>query len=399
MVRIWVGVALGLVPAQPPGVQPPPNPAAALPAAPTKLTPDKPIEWPQQIGGKSISYFIAEMASPDPTRRWEAMRTLPYFGPVAARGAGKQLLAALDDPDPGVRVNAILTLAMVGFDNRADIPKAAAALRASVKNTAPGSVVRLHAAKCLGAMGTDAYVALDALVALVTDPAWETRDATAAALGRVGMAVYEPAAAGKPPQIKRPASPTARAQLNLLLKDASSAVRSEAIQALLTLGPPTPKDPADYEKEAQPHIDAVLARLAPGTDKAPGEKDPSLRLWLHTLALMYDDRHAPVAVKELTAAVTSADRAVRVQGLLALQTLGPPISPRALDEVRDALHAPEGEVSRAAVMCVLKMGTDGRKAFPDLLQVAASTTDKELKELIEQAVKMMAPGAVPAAGK
>ncbi len=393
----WVGIALGL--AQPPAAQPPPSSAAAPPAVAAKLTPDKPIEWPQQIGGKAISYFIAEMTSPDPTRRWEAVRTLPYFGPVAARGAGKQLLAALDDPDPGVRVNAILTLAMVGFDNRADIPKAATALRASVKNTSPGSVVRLHAAKCLGAMGTDAYVALDALVTLVTDPAWETRDATAAALGRVGLAVYEPAAAGQPPQLKRASSPTARTQLNLLLKDASSAVRSEAIQSLLLIGPPTPKDPADYVKEAQPHIDAVLARLAPGTDKAPGEREPALRLWLHTLALMYDDRHAPVAVKELTAAVTSADRGVRVQGLTALTLLGPPISPRALDEVRAALHAPEGEVSRAAVMCVLKMGTDGRKATADLLQVAAATPDKELKELIEQAVKLMAPGAVPPAGK
>ena len=396
LVSAWV-LAAGLVSAQPPVVAPPPAGAAAAPSAVVPLVPQKPHEWPRVVGEKSIGHYIEQMGSPDPTARWEAIRTLTYFGPVAARQASKQLLEAVGDTDPGVRVNAILTLAAVGFDNRNDLPRAAQALRQAIKQTAPGSVIRLYAARCLGAMGPDAHDALDALLILTKDPAWETRDAAAEALGRVGTAVYDatPVPAGATPQPKRPVSAAARTRLLDLLKDPSKAVRLEAIQSLLLLGPPPPRDPDLYEKEAQPFIDEMVKRLDKGTDKAPGEKDPSVRLWLHTLLLSYDVRQAATAMKELTAAVTAADRTTRVQGLTALTVCGP-LSAGALTEVRAALRAAEPDVAKAAVMCLLRMGIEGRKAVGDLQQLAASATDEELKKMATEAARLLSPGAVPA---
>ena len=391
--------AAGLA-AQPPAAMPPmppPSGAAAPPSAVVPLAPAKPFEWPKVIADKPIGYYIGELTSPDPTVREQAVKTLPYFGPQAARQATRQLLQALDDRDPGVRVNAILALAGIGLDTLEEKQKAAFALRTAVTSTAPGSVIRLYAARLLGVIGPDAHSAMEALSALTKDPAWETRDAAAMALGRVGAAVYDPAPVppGGVAVLRRAASGTARARLTDLLKDPSKAVRLEAIQSQLLLGPPTSKDPDQYVKEAQPHIDEVLRRLGPGTDKAPAEKDPSVRLWLHALVLMYDDRQAAAAVKEMAAAVTALDPAVRVQGLTALTVCGP-LAGRAVEEVRLALRAKEPEVAKAAVMCLLRMGAEGRKAVADLQAVAAAGSDDELKRMAAEVARLLSPGAVPA---
>jgi HEAT repeat protein len=395
LVPVWAALAAGPMAAQP--VMPAPQAPPAAP--PSGVTPPagqpKPFEWPKTVGDKPLDHWIGLLDSPDPTVRETAIKTVPLFGP-AARKAVPKLIARLDDPDPGPRVNAIIAVYTVGVEGKDDVQKAVRSLTGSINGTREGSVIRLYAARCLGAIGPDAHTAVPALALLTKDPAWETRDAAAAALGRAGAPVFEGTPpGGAPPQPKRPANPTARSRLTDLLKDPSRAVRLEAIQSLLLLGPPTTQDPNLYVKEAQPLIDPVLARLAPGTDKAPGEKDPGVRMWLNALVLMYDDRHEPKAFAEMAAAVAAADPELRVQGLTAMAMLGGKAG-KAIDTVRAALGASEPAVAKAAVACVLALPpADGRKAAPDLQRLAASAADEELKAFAAEAVKRLQPGAAP----
>jgi HEAT repeat protein len=385
MVRLLLAMVLAQPPAAPP--------AAAPPAAGNPLVPAKPPEWPREIGGRPIDKWAADLSDADPAVREQAAKTLPYFGPQAARAFNKPLVALINDPDPGIRVNAIIALADIGFDSRDDMQRTAQALRQSIRDTAPGSRVRLFATRCLGAIGPEAVAAVEALAQQVArDPAWETRDAAAQALGRVGAPVYE---RGPDAQfvVKRPANAQARTRLTDMLKDPCKAVRLEAASALIHLGAIPFTNPDQYVRDTQPYVTAVQARLAPGTDKNPGERDPSVRLWLNTLLLMYDDRQEAAALREMTAAVTSTDPALRLQGLTAMTVLGSKAAPSLL-EVRAALHASEPAVAKAAVVCLIGLGPEARKAVGDLQQVAAATTDAELKQMATEAARRLQPGAV-----
>ncbi len=410
MARRWLVFAVGMlvsgpVLAQPPAAAPPPAnvppPAggAAPPVMAVPLPSTKRPEWPREIGGKSISFYIERLTSTDPTVREYSAKVLPLFGPTAARAASRQLVTLMEDRDPGVRVNAILALASIGFETKDDLHRAVLALKKAIHGTVDGSIIRLYAARALGLIGTEAYPAVDALLIVARDPAWETRDAAAAALGRVACPIWDTSVLQPPgsiPVAKRPASPQARSRLFELLKDPSQAVRLEAIQSLLWLGPPTSRNLEQYVREVKPMVDEVNRRLEAGTDKSPGEKDPQVRLWLHTLMLSYDDREAAKTLKEIKAAITAVDPGMRVQGLTALAVCGAGLAGQSTDEVRGALKAAEPDVARAAMVCVLKMtAADARKFVGDLQALAGSSRDDELKHLAAEAAKQLAPGAVP----
>jgi HEAT repeat protein len=376
----------------PPGTPPAAPPAAdKTPAGETKPPTAQPkFEWPKEVLNKSLAAWIADFKSKDPTVRDAAIKVIPLFGPEGRKAGMKGLLDLLNDHDPGVRINAMLILGSIGFDNKEDMHTAAARMAGTIRATAPGSMLRLHAARTLANMGPRAYTSdvMSAINGIVNDPSWETRQAVAAALGHVGMALYEedksksqPAAKGSndaPPvmKLKRPANTAAMSKLmHTLLKDDSAAVRMEALQSLIVLGPPHVTKSSDYGNVIKPYLAILTSRLK-------DEKDPGAKIWLRVVTMMYDDRAIAANVKEIAKAIIAPDPNLRVQALNALAVVGPKAKP-VVEEITGALGQMENPpVVIAAASCLVTMGDAGKSAIPELEKWAAATKDADPKSKV-----------------
>ncbi len=379
-------------PAAPPSTATP-SPAAGQPGAmtpPAATTPakeEKP-KWPTTVNGRSLGEWLTDFKSPDPTVRDSAVKVIPLFGPDARKIAPKELIKLIDDPDPGIRINAMLILGAVGFEDKKDVHAAARAMAALVGKTAPGSMIRLHAARTLAGIGPEAYSpeVISAINGIANDPSWETRQAVAAALGRLGAPVYDdkppPPGPYKPPALKRPASKPAMDKLVFaLLKDPSAAVRMEAMQSMIVLGPPYTADPAAYPKLVAKYLEEIDQRLKT-------EKDPGVRIWLMVVQMMYDNRTIRDDTKKIAEYLSGTDDNLKVQALNALAVLGP-LAKEVKEEIAECLKMKPAEVPAAAIACILAMGDTGRYALADLEQLEKTTDSKDLKKLAEEAIKTL----------
>ena len=374
----------------PPAATPPAATPAGLPTtAGVPYDPAK-VKWPTEVGGKSITAIVAELKNPDPTIQEAALRAIQFFGPEAARrSAMRYVIPMVENPDPGVRTNAILLIGSLGFDNAKDFDAAVARLSGLLGNTAKGSIMRLHATRALANLGADAHAAIPTLCDLAADPSWEVRAAVADALGRLGVAAYEQntvldgPTALKVPKLKREASRAAMQKLNfVLIKDPSSSVRMEACQALITLGPPHVADPKLYAAASQPFTDAIAGRLR-------AEKEPVVKIWLNLLHMMYDERVFNPTLKLIEAEVHNPDVGVRIQALGALAILGPKALP-ALDAVAKALHTGDTPVQVAAIQTMLSMGEfSAQTVLPELDRFVAETKQADIRGYAAEAVKFL----------
>ncbi len=393
------GAAVGQpspIPPPVPGVPPAAPPVAGVPMTPPapKSPPAGPPAPPTVIGGKSVEAWVGEFRNDDPAVRELAAKAMHGFAHDAARkAAAKPLLRLMDDKDPGVRINAILAVNALGFERVEDVREAAAKLAAFLDNTRDGSVVRLHAARTLAGFGAEGHKAVPALLRVVDDPSWATRQAVAMALGRNGMAAYEEVTVSdglltaKVPKLVRPSNDAAMNALSYrLLRDPSAFVRTEACQALVVLGPPQPANPADYPAKAAPLVKAIQERLAV-------EKDAGTKIWLQLLLVMYDERQLDAMLKALGTQVASSDPAVRVQALQALAALGPKARP-ALASVTSAMFQPDAEayVAAAAVTALVNMGDEAKSGVADLERLVAETKNENLKKLAVQALDLLRKG-------
>lgn len=392
-VHTWAAVALtvGLTvtaAGQPPAT--PPVTPAGQPAVPT------PTGWPREIGGRDVKGWVADLSDPDPGVQQDAARTLPQFGPDARRLAVKPLIEMIGNPDPGVRVNAMLAVGALGVEDDRDIQRLVVRLIGCIDGTAPGSAIRLQAARALGAIGTDAHQSTAILVRLgTTDLAWETRAAAAHALGRVGAPLYEdkPGPTGAP-VVKRPANKLALDKLAFnLIKDPSVAVRMEAVQSLMLLGPPDIKDLDLYIKTVQPYADAVSARLRPykAGDKEAGEKDPAVVIWLKMLGIMYDDRQMVKFIGQIGQATADRNPAVRLHALKALAVLGPEAKP-ALEAIRATAKDADPMIATNGIATLAAMREAGRPALPDLEAIRQTSKYDEVKAAAATAIDVLRPG-------
>ncbi len=370
---------------QPPAGQPP---ATTQPGTPPKDK-DKPIEWPKQISGKSLGEWMAEFKSPDPTTRDTAVRIIPGFGPEGRKQASKDLIKLIDDPDPGVRINAMLTIGQMGYESTADMRAVATAIGSQLKKTVPGSMIRLHGCRTLASMGPEAFGAMGDVFYVADDPAWETRLAVCTTISRIGATLYDDKPPPKvpagtpppPPVVRRHASRAAMDKLLYkMLKDPASGVRMEATQSLITLGPPYAPTPAAYVTLIRPYLDEITRRIK-------DEKNADVKIWLYLCQSMYDDRTMDDNIKTVAAMIAAApDISTRVQALNALGILGP----RAKDaggQVAAALRQTDPDVIAAAIATLAMLGVEGKYYTTDLDRFIKETKDEGLKKLAEEAVK------------
>jgi hypothetical protein len=376
-------------PAAPPGAAMPPasgQPGVMTPPAAATPEKEKEPQWPKSVNGRSLGEWLNDFKSPDPTVRDSAVKVIPLFGPDARKVAPKEIIKLIDDTDPGIRINAMLILGAVGFEDKKDVHAAAKAMAAAVNKTAPGSMIRLHAARTLAGIGPEAFDATAAMVGIANDPSWETRQAVAAALGRLGAPLYDdkppPPGPYKVPALKRPASTVAMDKLVFaLLKDPSAAVRMEAMQSMIVLGPPHTTDPAAYPKLVAPYLAEIDRRLK-------AEKDHGVKIWLYLVQMMYDGGTIKENTKKIAEYLSGNDDNLKVQALNALAVLGPQAK-EVLVEITDCLKMMPVEVPAAAISCILSMGNTGRYALDELEKLQKTTPNKDLKKLAEEAIKAL----------
>jgi HEAT repeat protein len=345
---------------------------------PEKKEPTKPPEpkWPTDINGKGIQDVMKDMEDPDPTIREFAARTLPGFGPPAQKGAVSKLLIKrmTVERDPGVRFAVWGAVGSIPFDSEAD-NKEALRLLIEVVDTAPsGSSSRFQAVQTIAMFGSKGRGAITALTGVASsDVSYETRRVIAGALGRIGF--------------HEETGPNMKAMTKLadvFAKDVSAAVRMEALQALMMLGPPWAEvkkpdaktAPPIDTKSAKVIIDYMKHRVGDPKTKTPGlEKDKQVEIWARLVLMRFDAKEINEENLEAFARyLTGSEVGVKIQALQAIAMMGE-TGAKKLDAVVRLLSEKDQplQLTVATVQVLQAMGAGAKPALPDLRKFAAET--------------------------
>lgn len=389
--------------ADPPKTDPPPvtGTVGGNPSEGTTKPPPEP-KYPDRMGGKDLKGWLKELeytaAGPiqkDDQIRETAVKIIPSFGPNARKPAMKPLIEAIRvDPDPGVQVAAITVMSNMGFDLREEVKPVIQILVARMKASATGSIVKMYCVRSLASFGPDAVGCIPVFKDSCLDPSWETRREIAIALSLVGAAPVDEE--GKPKKKDGVVIGPNRLAIDTLmdyqLKDRSVTVRMEAVKSLLALGPPVPKNPADFAeltKEIQKTLtDVVLfeSGKGPKVNARNASPDRGMYVWALLLQTMYDDRKINDNLKELAKLVAEPDgpRAdeVRLFAIQALGVAGPLLKhplvekqsvEKAVKAVTDALrYEHEAMLQYTALQSLAMMGKPARDiALPELEKLMA----------------------------
>lgn len=390
--------------AQPPATQTPPS--ATPPPPVSMVVPQSPVlsAYPTSVGGKSLNEWIKDLGeNKDAAIRELAVKAIPMFGPSAREPSLRPLVRACrEDGDPGVRVNAIITLGSIGATNKEEAKLIIDAMKIAINTSSVGGVIRLHASRTIGHYGasfTDqANDAIPTLTNIVKDPSWETRKSIAYSLGRIGGPTKnkpEPAKPGSPLLPPQPVDPKTGPDHNVLktlqgmLNDSSATVRLEAAEALVLLGPPA-VNPEQYSTTVTPMMVTIL-------DRMKVEKDKGVLIWLNMVIMRLDgNSFNDQTITKIVDLGRAPETDPAIQGLTALSLLGEKAIPHAVPFARDMLRHPEGVVIAAAASYFRGIGLAAKPSLPQLEAAKAEAKDEMLKQIIMQAIQS-ANGTLPAA--
>jgi HEAT repeat protein len=353
-------------------------PAMPQPTPPTPATP----QYPSIVGGKDLSAWLKDLKdSPDNYIRELAAKTIISFGPAARGPALKPLCSRLAvEQDPGVRMNIIIMLGLLGADKPEDAKTICEALNGILLKSGVGSPVRLYATRALAPYGAAAAFTIPTLVNLYEDPAWETRQAIAYTLARIGR--------GTDPK-KGPSISALNLMSKKLVTEETAVVRLEIAQSLLLLGVPPYKAEVqgDYERTIKPYIDAVEKQMAK-------ETDPATKVWLMMTHMTYDARaFNDTTIGKIADQINQPDLGGRLAALRALALLGPQAK-AAIPSMLNALKWTEPELLTEAIVAVASLKHEGKPAIPDLERIKAGT-DEYLKNLATQAIEAINKAVPP----
>jgi HEAT repeat protein len=322
----------GPLPAQPADAKPTPDRSGSLQTSPSV---------PTEVGGRTISQWMADLKHPDPSRRAEAILSILGFGEAAAE-AVPVLLDRCQDRDASPRVKAVLALKLMHVRER-DIPRIVDALARRLSEDGQ-SIVRYEAALGLVRYADEARAATPALIRGMEDPGcWEIRHTCIVALRR---AAFDP---------KAGPDPRATQALIRSLHDPVSKVRMEATLTLGAMGRP-----------ADPHLQAAVVGAL---QNQLGYKDKALSLWTHVSLMALDDKVTDKSLEAILKLLQSPERDIRVQALVALGA----ISSKArscIPAVVEALQDKETEVILAACAALPRMGDRSARVLDPLIKVS-----------------------------
>jgi HEAT repeat protein len=331
---------------------------------PPATSPMQPTSPPtiNEVGGKTLKQWIADLNHADPSSREEAIRAIVVFGD-AAKEAVPALVRRLEDKDVSPRIKAVMALGVVPIDKK-DLPAVIEALAARLsRENEPQASVRYQAAVVLGSKGKDAKAALAALIEGTRDMAsWEIRSACVAALPEVAV---DPKTGPDPKAI--------HALLERLQypdhQDPAAEVRYETILSLGDMGLP-----ADNELQ-----DKVLKSLKLA---ASDPHDAVVALWGH-VALMALDKVTDKDLNYIALRLKSNEPSrTRMHAARAVGTLGTKAK-TLIPDLIDLLREKDYSLVLAGCWALGRMGADaGDKAVAALTELKDS---KEYPEPVHQA--------------
>lgn len=347
-------------------------------------------QWPMSINGKDIHGWLADATNhPDPAIREFALKTLPNFGPPAQKVCSSKLLARMKLPneggerDPGVRITLFNVAATIGFDNAKDEQEAIRILGQTANTGLRGGLARLHAVQTLGLLGPKAEGAVSFLVGPpCEDPAYETRRSVASTLGRIGFN-----------EKTGPNHEALRALSGTLARDESAAVRMEALQSLVILGPPwqgtrTPGGPIPPIDTKTAAIVANNMRTRLGVGKrTPLETDKQLEIWCRVVLMRFDPTEiGPTHLDAIAKHLDSTDLGPKLHALQGIGILGE-TGAKKIDEVLKLVTLDDSVKSledfhplvfTTALNTLAAMGVQAKPAIPVL-----EKAEKKLAQLKE----------------
>jgi hypothetical protein len=257
----------------------------------------------------------------------------------------------------------------------------------------------------LAMFGPKAEGAITALTGnALGDVSYQTRQSIANALGRVGFN-----------EKTGPNMKAMRALANQLARDPSAAVRTEALQALMLLGPPwaevmqpgAKQPPPINTKDAAEIVRFMRARIGDPTAKPPvppAEKDKQVAIWARLVLMRFDTKELnDTNLDAFAKYLSETDIGVKLQALQAIGIMGEVASKKLAEVVRvlNDKTMPRG-VTVTTVNVLTAMGAGAKPAVPDLKKLAAETkaaaekkkgdekaADEEFVKLIESAIKQI----------
>jgi HEAT repeat protein len=323
--------------------------------------------------------------------RASALRILPLFGPPAQKKDVSKLLirrigghGSPPDPDPSVRIVAFNTVGLIQFENKADNDEAVRVLATYIDAPvgSSASVYRLAAIQAITLFGPSGERAITALTGqALRDPSYETRRNIAAALGQIGFDTTTG------PNMK-----ALTALADRLAKDECAAVRLEALQSILLIGPPwaatrkpDDKTPPPIEpKSAAVIVKYMRARVGDPNAKPkpipPTEKDKQVEILARLVLMRFDPKEiSDENIDALASFLTGNDVAAKIQAITAFAVVGE----MAARKVNDVVRLMEDKESPlpltvASIQALMAMGAGAKPALPNL-QKMRDEKQKELK--------------------
>ena len=331
--------------------------------------------WPDKIAGRAVGDWIKDLKDPDPSVKENALRTLPLFGPPAAKAVPRIAELLEKDLDVSTRVNAAIALRLIEV-RKDDVPIVVKALlrRLNIRSRQLPleyqAIVRFHAAATLGRFGKEAHDAIPQLAVAAEDTAsWEIRKVALGSLALIGG--------------DQKKGPDARAVSALLkgMSDHSAKVRLEAVMGIGTMGQPTN---SGLRRQV---ITALQLRLNPRV-----EKDKTIVVWANISLMAIDQLHEKYVgeVKKLLGGgnVPTRTHAARALGLVAgdLKKKAPKQVPGVIAALRSALRDDEPAVAGMACWSFGEMAED----FVPPADVEKTLTDLSKDKKIDEGVRQTA---------
>jgi HEAT repeat protein len=318
--------------------------AGSLPAAPPPAQSTNTEPKVNEVGGKTLKQWIADLKHADPSVREEAIRAIPYFG-AAASEAVPALIEHINDPDASPRSKAILTLGMIKIEDK-DRDKVVRALGDRLDGRESQGPIRYDIALVLMSFGKDSHGALSGLLFGAADTScWEIRRICLAALVEAGQTDK-----GPDPRVTR--------ALVVAVRDdePAAAVRLQGVQGLAQMG-----------KSADPDLLAHEVMVVRNRMK---DRDKTVVIWAH-LSMMALDKIDDADIEFLTRSAQPDElERVRVAAIGALVEVGTKekkVVPTLIDFLSEK-QSPN--IVAAACQALGAVGDPGQKAESALIAVA-----------------------------
>jgi HEAT repeat protein len=311
-------------------------------------------------GGKTLKEWIAEISSPDPSRRENAIRTIPLIkGNEAAIPA---LLERLDkvDSDSSPRVNAVMALGAVDITGaRDDEIKHIVRTLANRAVLDREAIIRFQAALVLGRFGAKARPATRELIQATKDmTSWEIRKAAVFSLTRAISDTVEFVNHEGLEAIYN------RMKANV---ESSALVRLEAVMSVATIG-----------RVGKIDNDALVSALK----TAENDKEKAIKIWARVGLCVHDNSLTSQDMKALVKFLSDKDLPARTHAARALGTIGSignpgPLIKEAIGPLTEMLNDPEEHGQIAAIWA---LGRIGPPAQPALKKLDDMLTDKTISD-------------------